>query len=272
MIGFPTCERERGDPQGVASMKQWCLRGAALGLLLALVAGLVSTGAAADEFKPEEGFVSLFNGKDLTGWVYTPASKASLEGKTETPDQRIEVKNGVIVMNEKDKDGKGGIKDLYTVRPFPGQFVLRLQFRAAPRADSGVYIRGTQLQVRDYPTVGPYKEVKGFKNGDWNDLEITVGGKVDRVFVNGKALEGTDVFELTVKDGKPVAKLNGKETAVTSYQYKKDVCLALCKNNGEVLEKAFEVPAKGGALTGGIGLQAETGKFEFRNIRVKAME
>ena len=42
---------------------------------------------------------------------------------------------------------------------------------------------------------------------------------------------------------------------------------ALCTCNGEVLEKAFKVPAKGG-----IGLQAETGKFEFRRIRIKEMQ
>ena len=41
---------------------------------------------------------------------------------------------------------------------------------------------------------------------------------------------------------------------------------ALCQCNGELLEKAFKVPA-----TGGIGLQAESGKFEFRRIRIKEM-
>jgi hypothetical protein len=250
-------------------MRRTVLRGAAL--LLGLLAVVVPAGIAADDFKPEEGFTSLFNGKDLTGWVYIPAAKMSLEGKTETPDQRIVVKDGVIVVNEKDKDGKGGIKDLYTTRAFHGPFVLRLQFRAAPRADSGVYIRGTQLQVRDYPTVGPYKSTPGFKTGDWNDLEISVGPKVTRTLVNGKALDAKDVFELTVKDGKPTAKLNGKDIAVNTYQFK-ETCLAHCKNNGETLEKALEVPIKGGDPRGGVGLQAETGKFEFRHIRIKPME
>ena len=37
--------------------------------------------------------------------------------------------------------------------------------------------------------------------------------------------------------------------------------------NGEVIEKAFKVGAKGG-----IGLQSEAGKFEFRRIRIKEME
>ena len=40
--------------------------------------------------------------------------------------------------------------------------------------------------------------------------------------------------------------------------------VAECKCNGEVIEKAMKVGS-----TGGIGLQAETGKFEFRRIRIK---
>jgi len=52
---------------------------------------------------------------------------------------------------------------------------------------------------------------------------------------------------------------------VAVYQFS-EVAHALCKNNGEVLEKSFPIPLKGG-----IGLQAETGKFEFRRIRVKEL-
>jgi hypothetical protein len=177
---------------------------------LAVLAAAALTGRAADDFKPEEGYTSLFNGKDLTGWRY---GKKPLEGQTTTPDKRFEVKDGIIIANV----GRG-IKDLYTVENFPKDFHLKLQFRAAPRADSGVYIRGPQLQVRDYPTVGPYKKVK-FNKGDWNDLDIIVRGKT-----------------------------------------------AECRCNGEVIEKAFRVPANGG-----IGLQAETGKFEFRHVRVKML-
>ena len=42
--------------------------------------------------------------------------------------------------------------------------------------------------------------------------------------------------------------------------------LALCKCNDQVIEKAFKVGAMGG-----IGLQSETGKFEFRRIRIKEL-
>src|SRR5262249_6093939 len=107
-----------------------------------------------------------------------PGAKGKpLDGQTETPDKRIEVKDGIIIVNEKDKDGKGGIKDLFTVKEYNGNFNLRCQFRAAPKADSGVYIRssGAQLQWRDYPTVGRTNKVK-LNNADWNDLDITVTG------------------------------------------------------------------------------------------------
>src|SRR5205085_2283562 len=143
------------------------------------------------------GFTPLFNGKDLTGWRYTATPKDSLEGKTETSDGRIVVHDGVILMNEKDNKGKGGIKDLYTVKDFAKDFILRLEFRAAPKADSGVYIRGNQLQVRDFPTVGPYKP-KGFKGSDWNELEIVVRAKVLITKVNGKTLTDADALDVTV--------------------------------------------------------------------------
>jgi hypothetical protein len=187
---------------------------------LAAVLFAVNVIRADDDFKIEEGYTSLFNGKDLTGWKIGKNGKEPLDGKTEAADRRFEVKDGILIANEKSDKGKGGIVDLYTVKDFDKDFHLKLEFRAAPRADSGVYIRGPQLQVRDYPTVGPYKNLKNFKNGDWNELEITVKGKS-----------------------------------------------AECKCNGEILEKAFKVPDKGG-----IGLQAETGKFEFRRIRIKELD
>ncbi len=235
---------------------------------LAVVLSVTTNAArAADDFKPEEGYTSLFNGMDLTGWRYL-GSKESLEGKTETPDKRIQVVDGVIVCNEKDSQGKGGIQQLFTVKDYDKPFRLMLQFRASLKSDSGVYLRASsaQLQVRDYPRFGgQYSKVPGFKLDDWNDLDITVGGKETRLTVNGKQLTDKDEFELTVKNGKPSAKLNGKEIDVAAYQFS-EVAYALCKNNGEVLEKAFPIPLKGG-----IGLQAETGKFEFRRIRVKEL-
>jgi hypothetical protein len=234
-------------------MMRW-LWEALAAVLLTVAAGAAS---AADDFKVEEGYTSLFNGTDLTGWRL---GKQTLDGQTETADKRFQVAGGVIVVNE----GKG-IKDLYTTRDFARDFHLKLEFRAAPRADSGVYVRGPQLQVRDYPTVGPYKKVK-FNSGGWNELDITVKAGVVSTTVNGRTLTPQDVLELTVKDGKPEAKLNGKPVPVTAVNVSVGPA-ALCKCNGEVIEPAMRVPAKGG-----IGLQAETGKFEFRRIRIKELD
>src|ERR1043166_1589593 len=181
-------------------------------LTLALVAASTGRAAVGDE----DGFTSLFNGKDLTGWRYSGPKGKELDGMTATPDGRVEVKDGAIVMNEKDKDGKGGIKDLYTVREFSKSFTVRMQFRAALKADSGVYLRGPQMQLRDFPRRGEHKELKKFKNDDWNDLEITVRDNVVTTTVNGKTLTDKDVLELTVKNGKPVAKLNGKDVDVNN--------------------------------------------------------
>ena len=69
----------------------------------------------------DEGFRSLFNGKDLTGWTY---NGQPLEGKTQTPDGRFLVVDGTIVAAE----GKG-IKVLNTAVNYDDDFVFRLEFR-----------------------------------------------------------------------------------------------------------------------------------------------
>src|SRR3954453_19166042 len=171
--------------------------------LAALLAALPATPrrTAADEgFKVEDGFTSLFNGKDLTGWEYK-GSKENLEGKTSTNDERFTVKDGVIVAQPKDRNGKGGIKDLYTVKKFPTNFHLKLEFRAGPKADSGVYVRGPQLQVRDFIRRKENLHLKKFKNDDWNLLEIVVRNNVLVATVNNKALTDKDSFEMTYKEG-----------------------------------------------------------------------
>ena len=54
-------------------------------LSVALLCAAVLSTANADDFKPEEDFTSLFNGKDLTGWEYgpVPVSKKPIIEKLE---------------------------------------------------------------------------------------------------------------------------------------------------------------------------------------------
>jgi hypothetical protein len=239
-------------------MKNW---GAFLSVWagLAVVLALDAGAGRADDFKPEEGFVSLFNGKDLTGWRY---GKEDLAGKTETADKRFTVENGIIVANV----GQG-IRDLWTLKEFDKPIQFKLEFRAGPKADSGVYVRGPQLQVRDWIRRGEHKYLKNYKNDDWNELDITVKNGVLVSSVNGKALSDEDVLEVTVRGGKAEAKLNGARVEPTNIQVAvRNVAAVLANGEKLTAQEVTNLPAKGA-----IGLQAETGKFEFRRIRVKEM-
>lgn len=229
-------------------------------LVAAVFASLPAATNGGDDWKPEPGYVSLFNGKDLAGWKYY--KETDLTGKTETGDKRFRVEKGIIIAEE----GKG-IKDLYTVKAFNNEFNVKMEFRAALKADSGVYVRGPQLQVRDFIRRGEMKgKLTKFKNDDWNELDITVKNGVVSTVVNGKTLTEKDDLDVTVKNGVPTAKLNGKSVEIAKIEVSIGA-VAKCLCNGELMEN-MKVPQKSGQ---GIGLQAETGKFEFRRIRVKEM-
>jgi len=195
-----------------------------------------------DPFTQEEGFVSLFNGHDLTGWGFRPTSAedrataerwlssnpgvaiwpfldepVSLDGRTESPDGRYRAIAGRLVVTTPPEYRR--IQQLWTTWEFGGDFVLRLEFRATPNADSGVFVRKPQLQCRDYLLAGPYKDLKHYRPQDWNEIEIVV------------------------KDG---------------------VARATC--NGEVLEASLAVPG-----SGPIGLEGDRGQMEYRRIRIKML-
>jgi lysophospholipase L1-like esterase len=137
-----------------------------------------------DDFKPEEGFVSLFNGKDLTGWGF---KTNNFDGKTSSPDGRYVAKNGRLIVTTPPEYSR--IQQLWTTKEFPKDFTLKLEFRATPNADSGVFIRKPQLQCRDYPIAGPYKELKSYKPQDWNEMVVVVKDGVAYCTCNGEVLE-----------------------------------------------------------------------------------
>jgi lysophospholipase L1-like esterase len=137
-----------------------------------------------DPFTPETGFVSLFNGKDLTGWGFVTNQ---LDGQTASSDGRYLAKNGRLVVTTPPEGSR--IQQLYTTRSFSNDFVLKLEFRATPNADSGVFIRKPQLQCRDYPLAGPYKSLTNYQAQDWNEMVVTVSNGVAHCTCNGEVLE-----------------------------------------------------------------------------------
>jgi lysophospholipase L1-like esterase len=137
-----------------------------------------------DDFRPEPGYVSLFNGRDLTGWGFRTNQ---FDGQTSSSDGRYVAKNGRLIVTTPPEGRR--IQQLWTTRAFSKDFVLKLEFRATPNADSGVFIRQPQLQCRDYWLAGPYKTLAGYKPQDWNELVVTVKGGVAHCTCNGEVLE-----------------------------------------------------------------------------------
>jgi hypothetical protein len=160
------------------------------GLFTLLAAGLFTlTGLA-----QEDGYTSLFSGKDLTGWEYGPVPVTKkpiiekLESKQATKDKVFEVADGVIVASGK------RIMALYTAREFNKDFIFKLELRNSgekPKDNSGIYIRGPQLQL-DAVTrgglTGVFRKLTRFKVGDWNEIEITVKGTEAVCKCNGEMI------------------------------------------------------------------------------------
>ena len=67
--------------------------------------------------------------------------------------------------------------------------MLKLEFRATPNTDSGVYIRGPQLQCRDYLLAGPYKKLEHYRPQEWNEIVVTVKDGIAHCTCNGEVLE-----------------------------------------------------------------------------------
>jgi lysophospholipase L1-like esterase len=144
-----------------------------------------------DVFKLESGAINLFNGRDLTGWGFRDQKsleqQANFDGKSASDDGRYIALHGRIVVKTPPEGRK--VQQMWTTQEFPQDFTLKLEFRATPNADSGVFIRKPQLQCRDYPLAGPYKELQHYKPQDWNELVVTVRGGTAHCTCNGEVLE-----------------------------------------------------------------------------------
>ena len=196
-------------------------------LLCVALAAVVSLGAigaagAADN-APPEGFVALFNGKDLTGWkglVGNPKTRAEM-----TPDQLAKAQEKAdevmrahwkVIDAALEFDGKG--RSLCTAKDF-GDFELYVDWKIKPHGDSGIYLRGTpQVQIWD---LNDHKEGSGglFNNkthpskplvcadnpiGQWNTFYIKMVGDKVVIKLNGKLVVDNVVLENYWERDEPV--------------------------------------------------------------------
>lgn len=146
-----------------------------------------------DRFRTEPGYRLLFNGKDLSGWGFRPKEgEPQYFTSASTPDGRYVARNGRLIVTTPPEGRRFQV--LWTQEEFPRDFTLKLEFRATPNADSGVFLRKPQLQCRDYTLAGPWKDLRSYRPQDWNELVIVVKDNVAHCTCNGEVLEAA--FEL----------------------------------------------------------------------------
>ena len=128
--------------------------------------------------------VTLFNGKDFTGWRFSDPSRAA----------PWTVEDGTLVSN-----GRG--PDIITTSKF-GDFKLHVEFDCAPKSNSGVYLRGRyEVQVETDSAEEPPSHhtggVYGFlaptpelprRSGEWQTFDITLVGRTITVVQNGQTI------------------------------------------------------------------------------------
>jgi len=168
------------------------------------------------------GFVSLFNGKDLTGWkglVENPIARAKMKPAQlakaqEKADEQMrndwKVRDGLLLF-----DGTG-YDNLCTEKQY-GDFEMYVDWMldpAGPEADAGVYLRGTpQVQMWDTARVNvgaqvgsgglynnqihPSKPLKVADNklGEWNTMYIKMVGDRVTVVLNGELVTDDVILE-----------------------------------------------------------------------------
>lgn len=179
-------------------------------LPLALALGFLSLRAADP--------VSLFNGKDLSGW--------------ETKEGNWVVKDGEIARV------KGGAY-LWTEDTY-GDFELELDFKVSKGCNSGVFFRadhkdpvqkGFEIQVMDSAaTAKPGKHDAGAlydaraplvnavkPAGEWNTLAISAQGPKVRVTLNGQVVQDVNLDDWTSAGKNPDGTPNKYKTAIKDF-------------------------------------------------------
>jgi HEAT repeat protein len=156
----------------------------------------------------DEGFVSMFNGKDLAGWqglVENPVSRANMKPgdmakKQAEANKKLtdnwSVRDGCICFN-------GSGDNLCSIKDY-SDFELLVDWRISKKGDSGIYLRGSpQVQIWDTSRIdagaqvgsgGLYNNQKNESKplkvadnpvGDWNSFRIIMVGEKVTVWLNG---------------------------------------------------------------------------------------
>ncbi len=200
-----------------------------------------------------DGFVTLFNGGDLTGWITGPENSWI-------------VRDGALTVNRA-MDGEEHNFDYLWTRDTYGDFILDLEFMVVDGTNSGIFLRtsdlkdpvytGIEVQVANsygrqrisktgtagaiYDCQAPSRNVIK-PPGEWNRCRLTCRGSRVEVVLNGEEVVDMDLDRWT----KP-------------------------RENPDGTPNKFSRPIKDFARVGHIGLQDHGRPVWYRNIRIKRL-
>lgn len=207
-------------------------------LILASLALFAASHAAA----AADGWITLFDGKNLEGWT-NPAGQKPGEGWV--------LEGGAMV-----RKAKAG--DIWTAQRF-GDFVLALEFKT--KGNSGVFIRtdnprdnvqtGIEFQVERPGGPGKHSvgaaydllaPTKNAAKDDWNQMVVTAKDNLLKVELNGELIIDMDLNQWNQAGKNPDGSNNKFRTALKDFKRE-----------------------------GHIGLQDHGAEVAYRNVRIKPL-
>lgn len=164
------------------------------------------------------GFVSMFNGKDLTGWKGLVGNPIYRNKQTDSALKALQTKADAKIVNDwVVKDGvlvfTGHGDNLCTEKKY-GDFEMYVDWKITAQGDAGIYLRGSpQVQIWDTSRreVGAQVGSGGLYNnqknqskplvvadnaiGSWNNFHIIMKGDKVTVYLNGVLVTDNVVLE-----------------------------------------------------------------------------
>jgi len=213
---------------------------------------LIAPATAADT--DDEGFVTLFNGKDLSGW------------KT-SPESRWVVENGTLTLKDRSDGREHNFDYLWTEKQY-GDFVLDLQFKIPERANSGIFLRTSDLKDPVYTGIevqvsnsyGRERLSKGGTAGAIYDCQEPAKNAVKKPGEWNRCV-------ITCKDNRIIVVLNGQQVIDMDLNRWTEP-----NKNPDGTKNKFPRAMKDFARRGYIGLQDHGLPVWYRNVKIKSLD